>query len=179
MRWFDGTDWVVASKADLKAIAQGIDESQRRAIESQSGRGKVRALELLWAQTVEEVHGIKVPSFTDRERGYVSDLAEKYGGEEAKALILKSIQRWTDLYMEESLHKVLTPTPVFGTFYAFREKIRAFVFHFAKKEEKRTETTVKLKKMEKEAEPERGKKPAIPLSEMVKQARQQLQKEKR
>lgn len=168
-------------------LARRVEERQRQAIEDRSDKGYARELGLLFGQTTAICHGVVIPDPTDKEMGQIKDLVVRYGAREAKWLIIKAAKHWKELYAEPSLHNVMTPTPVFGTLYAFRDKIMSFLKHYAATEEKRAAPLEKAKGIQQqpksiEKSVGRGQLPRqqqLSFTEMVQIEREKMRKEKR
>ena len=114
---------------------------------------------------------MKVPAFTDRERGNIKYLIEQLGSDEAAFLLREAIEHWGFLRSHPSL-SALPPTPTFGALFAYRETLRAYLHDRGKVVVKKTSAVEKIKQYEKEAV---DKVPAkMSLTEMVKAARKEI-----
>lgn len=157
---------------NIRTLTEKILASHCEKLKGNAGNGNIRALEIRWQEANREFHGRAMPGFTDRERGNVKLLVEGLGGAEVERLLSESVQYWGYLLQQPSLER-LPPLPTFGSLFAYRETIRAFLDAREKKEIKAESANEKMKRYEQEYL--ETPKPKVSLLEMAQAERKKIQ----
>ena len=159
---------------NLMAIENGVKEKHKTALVKKSQEGNIRAIELRWAQEVLDAHDFRPPVFTDKERGHVSDLIQRMGGETTVKLIVWAARTWRSHLPHPSLAGI-PPLPIFQFLY-FRRDIFLVIMMDS---EKRQETFQKDHQIATQKR-EEGKleRPKVSLVEMFEQAREKIKRGK-
>ena len=161
-------------------ILDDIKRRHREDLIAASARGQVRALELLWQEVNQDELNVTVPSWTDRERGMMKDLFERYGDDEIAMVIKWAVRKWTSL--SGKIGQRFPAFPVFSDFYFHRDRVWAeYRADQAREEHQRKAVETNHKDHEKYAEWKRESEkvaPAKTLTEMVMEARAKVREMK-
>jgi len=108
-----------AVRASLIGGMMEIGKRQQSMIRQKAENGQGRAMELVWSQACGEI-GYRTPHFTDRQRGAIRDMADKFGREHLPQFIEWSVRAWRGLLNEKTLFGI-PPLPTFDFFYSRRD----------------------------------------------------------
>lgn len=150
-------------------MLQSIDKAQNIALGKKVIAGHVRAFELTWARLVNKDSVIVHKSFTDRERGNIKDLIDRFGSDDALLLMKWAVDSWQTLAKLPYLR--LPPTPVFSDLYFQRERIWATWKAEEQKREELKEQLAERERVEEERKILSEKPPQKSLSQMVRELR--------
>lgn len=105
----------------LFSVLGEVEKKHKEAI--QSNKGMIRNLELLWQELNSDHFDVTVPTWTDRERGFMKDIISRYTDDDIAITMQWSVRNW--LKLAEKFGGKFPNLPVFSDFYFYRDRIWA------------------------------------------------------